>query len=150
MKRQKRLVFDADRCMGCCACEIACKMEYRLDRGLRLIVMEQREVRKGTQGKLTFRLNMCRQCPDAPCMDVCHKKAISKRDDGIVVVDRDLCTGCRLCLAACRFHIPVFEELGDGKAVMRKCQMCHERLDAGLMPACAAACPAEAIRVTER
>lgn len=142
--KQKRLQINTDRCMGCCACEIACKMEYELPKGIRFIVMKENEDDTFLKEKLRFTFKICRHCDNPACMDVCPQKAIYKRADGIVLVDESLCTGCRLCLAACPYQVPQFSEAGT----MKKCSMCASRQDAGLTPACVTACPAEAIRLT--
>jgi len=143
--KQKRLRINRERCMGCCACEIACKMEYQLPRGLRFIVMKETEVASPQADQLHFDFAICRHCPSPACMEVCPHQAIIKRADGIVLVQEDKCTGCRLCLAACPWHVPQF---GPG-GIMKKCSLCAARLDAGLKPACQIACPAGAIRLEE-
>ena len=144
-QKQKKLVINTDRCMGCCACEIACKMEYELPRGVRFIVMNEIEDSTLLKEKLIFRFDICRHCEHPACMEVCPHKSIYKREDGIVLVDETSCTGCRLCYAACPWHVPRF---GD-KGIMQKCSLCALRLDKGLRPSCVIACPAEAIQVVE-
>ena len=143
--KQKKLKINTDRCMGCCACEIACKMEYQLPKGLRFIVMRETEDDTPMAEKLKFHFDICRHCDHAACMDACPQNAIFKREDGIVLVDEDSCVGCRSCLAACPYDVPQFDEAG----IMRKCSLCASRLDRGLQPSCVIACPAGAIRVTE-
>lgn len=145
MQKQKRLVINTDRCMGCCACEIACKMENELPRGVRFIVMKESEDKTPLKEKLTFSFDICRHCQHPACMEVCPHQAISKREDGIVLVDENSCTACRLCYAACPWHVPQFGE----KGIMQKCSLCAARLDKGLLPSCMIACPAEAIQVVE-
>ena len=145
--RQRRLQIDINKCMGCCACEIACKMEYDLPRGVRFIVMKQSEESTANGDKLRFGFDVCRQCKDPICKDVCPQKSITKREDGIVIVDEKTCTGCRLCLVACPWKIPQFQETDHGGIIMRKCSLCNNRLDQGLQPSCVIACPAEAIKV---
>ena len=140
------LKIDTDRCMGCCACEIACKMEYELPKGLRFIVMRETEDLTPMQEKLRFHFDICRHCDKAACMEACPQKAIYKREDGIVLVKESSCVGCRLCQAVCPWHIPQFGE----DNIMRKCSMCAARLDQGLMPSCLLACPAGAIEIINK
>ena len=84
----------------------------------------------------------CQHCGDAPCLMVCPMRAISRRpEDGVVLVDRDLCVGCHSCELACPFGAPKFPE--DGK--MSKCDLCHIRRDHGMKPACVRVCPVQAL-----
>jgi formate dehydrogenase iron-sulfur subunit len=83
--------------------------------------------------------NACMHC--GSCAKVCPAKAIVQREDGIVTVDPEKCIGCHYCYQACPFDIPRYGE--DG--AMRKCIMCHERVDEGKEPACVEACPTDAL-----
>jgi anaerobic dimethyl sulfoxide reductase subunit B len=86
----------------------------------------------------------CQHCGDAPCIMVCPTGAISrKREDGSVIVNRDLCIGCHSCELACPFGAPAFPD--DGK--MAKCDFCFVRREGDMKPACIHACPAHAIEV---
>ena len=139
MTPQRGFFFDADRCVNCHACEVACQAAH----GLSPVTHFRKgvEVWRGGLPEVTrtFVSISCLHCADPPCQRACPVGAISKRpDDGIVVVDRELCTGCRECYAACPRHAPQFG--ADG--VMAKCDLC---LELGSAPACAAACPADAL-----
>jgi Fe-S-cluster-containing dehydrogenase component len=81
-----------------------------------------------------FRVRVCRHCEDPPCAEVCPADAIRKRDDGIVILDEKVCTGCRACLEACPYGAIGFDE---AQGIARKCNLCYERIDKGLLPACA-------------
>jgi len=129
------LVIDHDACWGCKTCEAACKQEFDVPDGVRLIaVSEIGPTRVGDKLDFVFHVNVCRHCDDPPCADACPEEAIRKREDGIVVMDYELCTGCRLCLEACQFDAIDFDE---DKGIARKCNLCHNRVDNGLLPACA-------------
>jgi len=88
---------------------------------------------------------MCQHCEHPPCVDVCPTGASMKREDGIVLVDRHRCIGCRYCMMACPYKARSFvhETLKDqreatprGKGCVESCNMCVGRVDAGLQPAC--------------
>ena len=143
-----RLEIEEEKCWGCKTCEVACKQENGAPDGVRLIRIEEDGPRQ-VDGRwhFVFRANRCRHCDAPPCADACPVSAIAKRDDGIVVLDRAECVGCRACLEACPFHAVDFDEAAD---VAAKCNLCHHRVDQGLLPACADnVCLAHCIRLAE-
>jgi len=79
----------------------------------------------------------CMHCQEPICRQVCPAAAITKRDDGIVLIDADKCIGCRYCEWACPYGAPQFD---DAEKVMTKCDFCADLLDAGGNPACVDAC----------
>ncbi|MBI4904910.1 MAG: 4Fe-4S binding protein [Acidobacteria bacterium] len=85
----------------------------------------------------------CNHCEDADCVQVCPVKAISRRADGIVVVDTSRCIGCQMCGKSCPYAAPQYHTV-TGK--MQKCTMCFDRVDKGLEPACATVCPTGALQ----
>ncbi len=137
------LLTDIDRCIGCFACETACKQEHNLPVSVKWIHV----VRVGPKdigGKLVmdFVPMHCRHCDNPPCMRVCPVDAISKRADGIVVYNEETCIGCKQCIEACPFGAAQFNpETGRAEA----CNLCYERIDQGLRPACVQNCPTEAL-----
>lgn len=139
-----RLFIQYDLCFGCYACEVACKQENGLPVGLSWLSVKQIGPRQ-INGKLMmdFVPMTCMHCSKPPCMDVCPVEAITKREDGIVLISADLCIGCQACLPACPFGAPQFNTDTD---VVEKCNLCMHRIEKGLSPACAQACPAGAIR----
>ena len=134
MKRYA-LVIDEERCWGCKTCEVACKQEEGAPDGVNLITVSEDGPRV-IDGKLDFvyRVNVCQHCDDPDCLEACPEEAITKRDDGIVILDGEKCTGCQLCIDACPYNAIAF----DGEnGVARKCNLCYHRIDKGLLPACA-------------
>ena len=132
---QYALHIDDDACWGCKTCEVACKQEINASFGTKLIsVSEKIDQKAPDQMYFTFKINVCRHCDDPPCMAVCLEQAISKRMDGIVVLDENRCSGCTLCIEACPYRAIAFDK---DKAVAQKCNLCHHRIDNGLVPACA-------------
>jgi NADH-dependent fumarate reductase subunit E len=132
---QYALHIDHDACWGCKTCEVACKQEIKTAFGTRLIsVSEKVDQKAQEQFYFTFQVNVCRHCDDPPCMAVCPEQAISKRRDGIVVLYEGRCSGCTLCIDACPHGAIAFDK---DKRVAQKCNLCHHRVDNGLIPACA-------------
>jgi Fe-S-cluster-containing dehydrogenase component len=133
--KQYALVIDNESCWGCMACEVACKQENLAPDGIRLIsVLEEGPKMSGDKPEFAFHVDVCRHCDEPPCVDACTEQIISKREDGVVVLDEGACTGCRLCLDACPYGAIVFDSEGG---VARKCNLCYHRVDKGLIPACA-------------
>jgi len=139
-----KLVIDHDLCWGCMTCEVACKQEFDLPEGIRLIrVWEQGPAMVDGRLDFSFRVNVCLHCDDPPCQDACPEEAIAKRQDGIVVLDEEVCTGCGTCIEACP-HGAI--TLDPHREIALKCNLCHDRVDHGLYPACADnVCPAHCI-----
>lgn len=139
------LTIGEEFCWGCKTCEVACKQENQAADGVKLIAVWE-DGPKIVDGKLdvTFRVAVCRHCDEPPCADVCPAEALLKRADGIVVLDAEVCTGCGACLEACPYQAIAFDEK---EGIARKCNLCHHRVDKGLIPACADnVCPAHCIR----
>lgn len=139
-----KIIIDHELCWGCKACEVACKQENKAPTGIKLIaVSEDGPHRIDGELAFSFHVDLCRHCDDASCVDICPEEAIGKRDDGIVVMHADPCTGCESCMAVCPFDAIGF----DGQMeIARKCNLCHHRVDKGLIPACADnVCPAHCI-----
>ena len=135
LMKKYALIIDHEACWGCKTCEVACKQENHSPEGVRLIfVTEETPQAVGDGLELVFQVNFCRHCDDPPCVDACPEELISKREDGIVVMDDEACTGCKLCIEACPYHAIAFDE---GKNIAKKCNLCHHRVERGLIPACA-------------
>ena len=129
------LVIDHESCWGCKTCEIACKQEMNVIEGVKLIsVSDDGFRRRDDELDFLFQVNVCRHCDDPPCLEVCPEEAIAKREDGIVVMDYERCTGCRSCIEACPYDAIAFD---TESSLAQKCNLCHHRVDKGLIPACA-------------
>jgi len=130
-----RLMIDHESCWGCRTCEVACKQENHAPEGIRFIkVLEEGPRIINGKPDFRYRVNLCRHCDDPACAEVCTESAIMKRTDGVVVLDRETCTGCGLCVEACPYDAV---ELTPDMAVALKCDLCFHRVDSGLIPACA-------------
>ena len=129
------LGVDNRACWGCKTCEVACKQENKAPYGIKLIAVNESGP-KMVDGKMEFvyQVNLCRHCERPDCLEACPVEAVTKREDGLVIMDYETCIGCGLCVEACPYEAIVFDQKA-GKA--RKCNLCHHRLDQGLIPACA-------------
>ena len=87
--------------------------------------------------------DVCKHCSEAACLDVCPTGALMRTEFGTVVVQDDVCNGCGYCVPACPFGV-IGRREDDGGA--HKCTLCYDRLDAGMEPACAKACPTKSIQ----
>lgn len=136
----KTMFLDPSRCIGCRACEAACR-ECDSHKGESMIMIDfaDRAWSVATQPTL------CMHCEDpvAPCAQVCPALAILITPDGVVQqADPSRCIGCANCVYACPFGVPKF----DAEArLMKKCNLCYDRTSQDLKPWCAAACPTQAI-----
>lgn len=129
------LIIDQEACWGCKACEVACKQEFDLPEGVRLISVAEEGPRTINGGlEFTFQVNVCRHCDAPSCLESCPEEAIYKRRNGIVVLDPDKCSGCRICIEECPYEAITFD---DQAGVAQKCNLCHHRVAKGLIPACA-------------
>ena len=156
------MIVDLNICTGCMTCVIACKQENLTRPGIQW--NKVLELENATFDHITYFRHACMHCDDPPCVDDCEAEAISKRADGIVLIDQKKCVGSGNCLDACPYGVPQlnpdktyfpgktlpFEKNAapyrmqiSGKA--SKCSFCAHRIDQGKEPACAEACPAKAL-----
>lgn len=136
------IFFNPERCVGCFACQVACKAEKDLPAGPRWVRVLGSELEaEGAGWRTYYRALRCLQCADSPCVRVCPVRAIRYEEKGIVTVKSEKCIGCRLCLVVCPFAVPAF----NSHQQMTKCNFCLERTQVGLKPACVAACPVAAL-----
>ena len=148
------MLIDANKCADDCdACVTACFTENGIGKTGRPDTDPQwirkvtvRDPKSGASKSLPM---MCQHCAEPPCVDVCPTGASFKRDDGIVLVDKHTCIGCRYCMMACPYKARSFvhEDLEGqkpymprGKGTVESCTLCVHRVDDGRQPACVEAC----------
>jgi formate dehydrogenase iron-sulfur subunit len=165
---------DTTVCIGCKACEVACKEWNNLpadnlgltgqsyDNTGALSANTWRHVafieKPGTCGGVRdatqpafqsgwlMMSDVCKHCHNAPCLEACPTGALFRTEFDTVVVQQDICNGCGYCVPACPFGVVDLNTL-DGKA--HKCTLCYDRLKGGLEPACAKSCPTDSIQFGE-
>ena len=160
MVRTVAMFTDVSLCIGCRACQVACKQWNQLDAGepewtgsyqnhahftdksFRLVrFIEEADDKNGVRWNMMS--DVCKHCTEAGCLEACPTGAIYRTEYGTVNINQDICNGCRYCIPACPFGVVSFNH-DSGTAT--KCTFCNDRLHNGLGPACAKACPTESIK----
>lgn len=137
-KIQYGMVIDTRRCTGCHACSVACKSEFDVPLGVNRSWVEYTEKGNFPNVQRTFLPRLCNHCSEPPCVDVCPTGATYKQeDDGIVVVNSDICIGCKYCILACPYDARF---LNHTTGVADKCDFCQHRVAQGLEPSCVNTC----------
>ena len=143
--QQYAFEVDLDRCTGCKACVTACHNLNGLDADetWRSVGLIHNVIGKPLQQTVT---TACQHCMEPACSHGCPVKAYEKDPvTGIVKHLDDQCIGCEYCILKCPYDVPQYHH---GKGIVRKCDMCVGRLEAGEAPACVQACPTKAIKIT--
>jgi formate dehydrogenase iron-sulfur subunit len=166
---------DTSVCIGCKACEVACKQWNGVPAAEHLDLLGMSFDNTGALGANAWRhvafvektvqtvdlgmpgvagdgvrwlmaSDVCKHCTHAGCLDVCPTGALFRTEFGTVVVQQNICNGCGYCVSACPYGV-IERRAGDGRA--QKCTLCYDRLHGGLEPACAKACPTDSIQFGE-
>ena len=162
---RKGLLITPDICIGCRACQVACKEWNQLPASktknngtyenppdldennfnrIRFI-----ETKDSKVFRWLFVSHRCMHCGEPACVQICPVGAMMKdKETGIVYYDKNKCIACHACVSACPFSIPRYDQGGKGK--ISKCHLCIDRVKAGLTPACAKTCPTGAIKYGDR
>jgi formate dehydrogenase iron-sulfur subunit len=164
--KQYGFFTDTSVCIGCKACEVACKEWNQLpsnDKGFlgdsldntgSLDGQTWRHVKfidnvpdetmgRGDGAAFLLMSDVCKHCQHASCMDVCPTGAIVRTEFDSVFIQQSVCNGCRNCIAACPYDVI---DINPERDVAQKCTLCYDRLQGGMEPACAKACPTESIQ----
>ena len=155
---------DTTLCIGCKACEVACKQWNQLPAdGLNYtgnsydntshlgattwrhvaFVEQVDKTRRRETSRWLMMSDVCKHCVDAPCQEACPTGSIVYNEFGAVYVQPDICNGCGYCITACPFGVLDRSE-DDGH--VHKCTLCYDRQKSDMTPACAKACPTESIQ----
>jgi formate dehydrogenase iron-sulfur subunit len=161
----KAVLYDANKCIGCRACQIACKQWNELPddktsnygtyenppklNARTFTKIQFKEIEFTSKFYFIFTKVQCMHCEHPACVAACPVAALQKTDRGPVTYDDNKCFGCRYCMVACPFGIPNFE-WEDPLPWIRKCTFCADRQSSGLKPACVSTCPTGALEFGER
>ncbi|MEJ2556019.1 MAG: 4Fe-4S dicluster domain-containing protein [Anaerolineae bacterium] len=165
-ERRWGMVIDLSKCVACDACTVSCKAENKTPPGVNYTVVLKEEVGTYPNVREVFLPRPCMHCENPPCVEVCPVGATHQTEEGTVVIDYDVCIGCRYCITACPYGARTFDfgewytkgtpmlaayeiastfEYGeervraDGASPegnVRKCHLCLHRVHEGLLPAC--------------
>lgn len=153
------MVIDLNRCIGCHACSIACKIENATPPGVFWSRVFQVEEGQYPDVKRSYIPRLCMQCEDPACIKVCSTKATYKDSQNLVRVDEQKCIGCKACILACPYGVRSFNEGGKyfsidvpwgeteechQEGTVSKCTFCSHLIGKGGEPACVSACPTRA------
>ena len=162
----KAILYDANTCIACRACQLACKQwndtspdrpedwgDYPAPAAISIstwLKVFVKETESYSQDVFLFTRRACMHCSDAACVAVCPTGALRYHPDGFVAYDKDLCSGCGYCADFCPFGVPHSNRnLVTGVAKMDKCTLCtspgYDRLSEGYEPACVKSCPTDAL-----
>jgi formate dehydrogenase iron-sulfur subunit len=156
---------DTTVCIGCKACEVACQQWNQVpapDGGVNVLsgdsydntrrldgshwrhvtFVEQFDASR-VGGRWLMMSDVCKHCAEAGCLEVCPTQAIVRTEFDTVLIQGEVCNGCRDCIPACPFGVI---DVNPVTHTAQKCTLCHDRLGAGLAPACAQACPTQSIQ----
>jgi formate dehydrogenase iron-sulfur subunit len=161
---RKALLISPELCIGCRACQVACKSwnqlpaEKTTNKGtyenpsdltptlynrIRYVEVPSQE----NPVRWLFVSQRCMHCDDAGCMKICPAPgALYKTPEGIVSFNQEKCIGCKLCIAGCPFDVPRYNQ----KEKIAKCNLCEDRVREGIPPACAKTCPTGSITYGDR
>jgi formate dehydrogenase iron-sulfur subunit len=162
---------DTSVCIGCKACEVACKEWNQLEghsdphllfdsydntgqlddqnwRHVKFIenipAGDGNVVQPVDQGQAWLMMSdVCKHCAHASCLEVCPTNAIVRTEFDTVYIQQEVCNGCRNCISACPYSVIGFD---NSTGTVHKCTLCYDRLQAGMTPACAQACPTQSIQ----
>ncbi len=137
------IVTDLNRCVGCLACTVGCKMVNGVpignywNKNLRIGPNPKFEGAGPDDVEMYFLTVSCQHCKNPACVEVCPTGASRKLEDGTVQIDKERCIGCQFCAMACPYGV---RYLNDEERVVEKCTLCEQRIAQGEIPFCVDTC----------
>lgn len=154
----KAFVIDIGRCCGCYNCQLACKDEHvdndwtpyakpQPDTGQFWLKIQENVCGTVPKVRMHYIPLLCNHCENASCIEACMEGAIARREDGLVIIEPEKCTGCRACVSVCPYEAIYFN---DDLGLAQKCTGCAHLLDNGfILPRCVESCPTDALKFGE-
>jgi Fe-S-cluster-containing dehydrogenase component len=145
---QYAIITDLNRCVGCLACTVACKLVNGVDIGsfwIKTLRIGPNPTASGSGNwpdvEMYFLPMQCQHCEDPECTKVCPTGASHKREDGTVQIDKSKCIGCQFCAMSCPYNV---RYLNETERVIEKCTLCEQKITQGELPQCVAQCGSRA------
>lgn len=132
------IAIDTTKCVGCHACQVACQNQWQLGFNEAFNWIVERESGKFPAFHKEFIPLQCNHCENAPCQRVCPTGAIYTSEEGIVLVHRHRCVGCKYCIEACPYKV---RHMDHHEGISVKCWLCNDLVAEGKEPACVTTCP---------
>jgi anaerobic selenocysteine-containing dehydrogenase/Fe-S-cluster-containing dehydrogenase component len=134
------MLINLDKCIGCHACQVACKSEHGVSFGAFRCRVATYKSGSFPDIRKVFIPRICNHCDDPPCINTCEEKALVKNSDGVVEFNKTLCINCQKCYDACPY-----DAIDTSGGEPQKCDFCYERLTKGELPVCVESCMGKAI-----
>lgn len=163
------MLVDTSECIGCKACEVACKQwnqndvriaqepgTYQshpaLDAETWTVIKFTETAEENGMSKWLMQKHNCMHCTEAGCVTACPTDALQYGDYGVVTLDQDACIGCGYCEPACPFDAIHVDRTAFGQKAQKagKCTLCFDRISNNAQPACVATCPTDCIKFGDR
>lgn len=139
-------LYDQTKCIGCNACQMACKDRNNLEKGLFFRRVQTIEYEEEGTVKCVHYSGGCNHCEEPACVRACPTGAMYRAEDGTVAHDSGACIGCGTCTWACPYQAP---KLSRKLGIVQKCNSCHELREKGQEPACVSACLTHCLRFVD-
>ena len=140
---QYAILTDLNRCVGCMACMVSCKVINGVPIGsywnkmLRIGPYKRKDYKTSNDVDMYYLNVQCQHCENPKCVEVCPTGASHKTENGTIQVDKDKCIGCQFCVMACPYGV---RYLNKEQGVVEKCTRCYQKTQEGELPACVVSC----------
>ncbi|MEW6214738.1 MAG: 4Fe-4S dicluster domain-containing protein [Nitrospirota bacterium] len=140
---KKSLLIDISKCLACHSCTVACKSANGVTKWSFRTFVHPYESGTYPNVRINYAKHSCKHCKEPACVTACPVQALYRTEEGSIEYNSKKCIGCRYCMYACPFSVPLFDwhKSQIEKPLIQKCDFCAHRVDGGKGLACAQACP---------